>query len=100
MEINNISQLNSMKLNSINSISEEKSENTVSFATFLNESLEKVSSLEKESQDYTLKLATGELENIHEAMIAAEKADVALQLTMKIRNKILDAYNEIMRMQI
>ncbi len=100
MEINNISQLNSMKLNSINSISEEKPENTVSFATFLNESLEKVSSLEKESQDYTLKLATGELENIHEAMIAAEKADVALQLTMKIRNKILDAYNEIMRMQI
>jgi len=33
-------------------------------------------------------------------MIAAQKADIAIQFTLQIRNKILDAYNEIMRMQI
>ncbi|MBU5677410.1 flagellar hook-basal body complex protein FliE [Alkaliphilus sp. MSJ-5] len=100
MKINNISQLNTVKLGSIDNYSEETSKSTVSFSTFLNESLEKVSSLEKESEQYSLKLATGELENIHEAMIAAQKADIALQLTMQIRNKVLDAYREIMRMQI
>jgi flagellar hook-basal body complex protein FliE len=44
--------------------------------------------------------AAGRTDNIHQVMIAAEKSDIALQFTMQIRNKILDAYNEIMRMQI
>lgn len=100
MKINNISQLNTVKLGSIDKNSEETSKSKISFSTFLNESLEKVNSLEKESEQYNLKLATGELENIHESMIAAQKADIALQLTMQIRNKVLDAYREIMRMQI
>ncbi len=38
--------------------------------------------------------------NLHEVMIAAEKADIVLQFTLQVRNKIMDAYNEIMRMQI
>jgi len=100
MEINNISQLNTIKLESIGSFSEKSSENTVSFSTFLNESLEKVNLLEKQSEEYNVKLVTGELDNIHEVMIAAQKADIALQLTMQIRNKVIDAYKEIMRMQI
>jgi len=100
MEINNISQLNTIKLESIGSFSEKSSENNVSFSTFLNESLEKVNLLEKQSEEYNVKLVTGELDNIHEVMIAAQKADIALQLTMQIRNKVIDAYKEIMRMQI
>jgi len=47
-----------------------------------------------------LNLMIGETESTHQAMIAAEKADISLKLTLQIRNKILDAYNEIMRMQI
>jgi len=100
MEINNISQLNTIKLESIGSFSEKSSENTVPFSTFLNESLEKVNLLEKQSEEYNVKLVTGELDNIHEVMIAAQKADIALQLTMQIRNKVIDAYKEIMRIQI
>lgn len=100
MEINNISQLNSIRLESTGSLSEKSSKDTISFSTFLNESLDKVNSLEKETEEYNLRLSTGELDNIHEAMIAAQKADIALQLTMQIRNKVLDAYKEIMRMQI
>lgn len=45
-------------------------------------------------------LATGQIESIDKAMIDMEKADIALQLTLQIRNKVLDAYQEIMRMQI
>lgn len=98
MKINDISQVHNIGFK--DRASENISESRESFSTFLRSSLEKVNALEKESEAYTLKLATGELENIHEAMIAAQKADIALQLTMQIRNKVLDAYNEIMRMQI
>ncbi|ABW19022.1 flagellar hook-basal body complex protein FliE [Alkaliphilus oremlandii] len=99
MEISNINQLTPIKLNST-STSKERSDDTISFSSFLNESLNKVVELEKESQDYTMKLVTGEIDNLSDVMIAAEKADIALQLTMQIRNKVLDAYREIMRMQI
>lgn len=100
MEINGIRGLNNIKLGLTDDISGNLSEDTVSFSTFLKESIEKVNLLEKETEQYDLKIATGQLENIHEAVIATQKADIALQLTMQIRNKILDAYREIMRMQI
>lgn len=100
MEINNINRLNGIELKSISAFSEDLSKNTVLFSDFLKESIEKVNLLEKEAKQYDLKIAAGQLENIHEAMIATQKADIALQLTMQIRNKILDAYREIMRMQI
>lgn len=45
-------------------------------------------------------LLTGETNDLHTVMIEAEQADLALRLTIQIRNKVLDAYNEIMRMQI
>ena len=40
------------------------------------------------------------MENVHEATIAAEKAALALELTVQIRNKVVEAYQEIMRMSI
>lgn len=45
-------------------------------------------------------LATGNGDSLDRVMIDMEKADIALQFTLQIRNKILDAYQEIMRMQI
>lgn len=100
MEVNNISNIIRMKPGLTKTLSENSLENTVSFSTFLKDSIENVNILEKKEKEYDLKIATGELENIHEAMIASQKADIALQLTMQIRNKVLDAYKEIMRMQI
>ncbi|MGB4266344.1 MAG: flagellar hook-basal body complex protein FliE, partial [Limnochordia bacterium] len=46
-----------------------------------------------------LLLAKGEID-VHNAVIMAEKANLALQLTIAIRNKIIEAYQEIMRMQV
>lgn len=79
---------------------EKRNEKKLSFKELLVEELQKVNSLQKNSEYLNNKLILGEVENIHQVMIAAEKADLALQLTLQIRNKILDAYNEIMRMQI
>lgn len=70
------------------------------FAKYLNEALAKVSDIEKESTALTESFAAGETDNIHQVLIAAEKAEIALQFTMQIRSKIMDAYNEIMNMQI
>ena len=44
--------------------------------------------------------AAGKIDDLHTLMIETEKADLALQFTLQVRNKLLDAYNEIMRMQI
>lgn len=46
------------------------------------------------------RLAVGEVTDIHQVMIAAEKANIALQLTISIRNQVIEAYQEIGRMQI
>jgi flagellar hook-basal body complex protein FliE len=45
-------------------------------------------------------LLSGSSEDFHEFLIASEKATVGLQLTLQMRNKVVDAYKEIMRMQV
>lgn len=75
-------------------------QNETSFKDMLLAAIENMSSLEKASEEYSLKLATGDLENIHEPMIAAQKAEITFQYMLQIRNKVLDAYREITRMQI
>jgi len=69
------------------------------FQETLKESLEKVNEIQQEADDAVKKLATGEGGNIHETMLAIEKADVSFRMMMQVRNKIVEAYQEIMRMQ-
>lgn len=45
-------------------------------------------------------LATGQSESIHETMLALTKADLSLRLFMEVRNKVIDAYQDVMRMQM
>lgn len=70
------------------------------FSTFLNEAINKVNSLQEKSAETAQAFAAGLTDNIHQVMIDAEKASIALQFTLQVRNKILDAYSEIMRIQI
>lgn len=72
----------------------------VSFADYLNDAIQNVNDLQVEAERLNEAFAMGKTDNIHQVMIASEKADIALQFTMQIRNKILDAYQEIMRMPI
>jgi len=73
---------------------------TKSFADTLKEAVSNVNSLQKEADMAMQKLASGESKNIPEVMIAAERADVALKLMVQVRNKIIDAYHEVMKMQV
>lgn len=72
----------------------------VPFSDYLNEALNNTNNLLLEADGLANDFAAGRIDNIHQVSIAAEKADTALQFTMQIRNKIMDAYSEIMRMQI
>ena len=71
-----------------------------SFAQTLNEAIENVNELQKTSDKAMQNLATGRTDNVAEVMISAEKADIALKLMVQVRNKIIDAYQEIMKMQV
>lgn len=46
------------------------------------------------------RLATGNIQNLHQVMIGLEEAKASFQLMMQVRNRLLDAYQEVMRMQI
>ena len=56
--------------------------------------------LQVEADTTIKKLVAGEITDVTEAMIAVEKADVSFQTMMTVRNKVMSAYQEIMRMQI
>lgn len=71
-----------------------------SFGEFLAESLDKVNDLQQGADAAVAQMAAGEGPGIQEAMIAIEKADVAFKLMMEVRQKILDAYQEVIRMQV
>ncbi len=45
-------------------------------------------------------LATGQSDSVHETMLALAKADLSMRLFMEVRNKVIDAYQEVMRMQL
>jgi len=71
-----------------------------SFSSYLQNALNQVSSLENDARMAAQSLAAGDAAQIHQVMIAYEKAYLALGLTIEIRNKMVEAYHEIMRIQM
>ncbi len=71
-----------------------------SFIDTLKESIDKVNEIQKTADGAVEDLAVGNTQNIHSTMIAMEKADLSFQLMMQVRNKLVSAYEEIMRMQV
>lgn len=71
-----------------------------SFGQMLRDALKQVNDLQSQADDLAQKLATGEINDVHTVMIASEKATLALELTVQIRNKVIEAYQEIMRMPL
>ncbi len=73
---------------------------SASFGKALQESLEQVNRLQLEADANINDLATGKKTDIHQTMIAVEKASVSFELMMQIRNKVISAYDSIMRTQV
>lgn len=81
-------------------LSVQDNKKTMSFSEMLANSLGEVNSLQKDADVAMQKLATGQTKNIHETMLTIEKAEIAFKTMNQIRSKVIDAYKEIMRMQI
>lgn len=78
----------------------EKTSGGESFADTLKGAVGKVNELQQQADVKMQQLATGETTDIADVKIAAEKADIALRLMTSVRNKMIDAYHEIMKMQV
>jgi|SRR5665648_461063 len=75
-------------------------EDAKTFGDFLKDSITKVNSIQQDANVAMEKLASGESQNLHETLLAVEKADIAFRTMNQVRTKVLDAYREIMKMQI
>lgn len=72
----------------------------VSFGKLLGQALEGLAAAEERADLLTARLASGEPVELHEVIIATEKAQLAFDLAVQLRNRVVEAYQEIMRMPV
>ncbi|MDD2466819.1 MAG: flagellar hook-basal body complex protein FliE [Desulfobulbus sp.] len=71
-----------------------------SFGDMLSSMVNQTNQLQQQADQAVEQLHAGGEQNLHEAMISMEKADISLRYTVQVRNKAIDAYQEVMRMQV
>jgi flagellar hook-basal body complex protein FliE len=74
--------------------------NGTGFGEILKDAISTVNELQKKSDQEVQKLMAGESQDLHTTVIAMQKADLSFQMMMQVRNKIVQAYQEIMRTQV
>ena len=108
MDINSLYNYNSaaikdvmLQSQSVNTADQEESKNVFqSFLTSAIDNINTTNSYISDAENEEIKLALGETDNTHDLTIALQKASTALQYTVAVRDKFLEAYKEIMQMQI
>jgi len=70
------------------------------FTNALKNAIDELNKSQNESDIVTNKFIKGEINDIHEVMIAAQKASITRQAAIEVRNHVIEAYKEIMRMQV
>jgi flagellar hook-basal body complex protein FliE len=82
------------------SVADRMKETSTSFEEVLKDSIASVNDLQAQAGRAVDKLVAGETTDLHEVMIAVEKARTSFDLLMEVRNKAVDTYRELMRMQV
>ncbi len=98
MDINSLSSLQNGKIDQKFEKAGQKS--GTGFKDSFNNYVSEVNDLQVKAGESIENFATGKVENVHEVMIAMSKAEVSFKFMMETRNKLVDAYKEIMRMQV
>jgi flagellar hook-basal body complex protein FliE len=70
------------------------------FATMVTQGIENLQGLHTTSDTLAVQAATGDLKDIHDYMIASAQSGIATEMTVAVRNKAVEAFTEIMRMQV
>ena len=102
--MNKISNINSLipkiKVPSETGAGITQKKSGVSFEETMKKFINDVDSAQKYAGESVEKLMTGEIKDIHDVMIAVQKAGTSFELMMEMRNKMIEAYREVMRMQV
>lgn len=98
MAINAISSIvtNAQQIGKTGSAQQSES----SFSNILTQAIDNIEETEAEVQLANDGLLTGETDDIHTALIASQKAEIAVSLAVEVRNRVLEAYNSVMNMQV
>lgn len=75
-------------------------ENKSNFKQIFKNAIEKVSKVENEADLQQQSLVNGKVDDLHQVMIATQKATITIEAAVQIQQKVIDAYNEVMRMQV
>ncbi|RZB34904.1 MAG: flagellar hook-basal body complex protein FliE [Desulfobacteraceae bacterium Eth-SRB1] len=75
-------------------------ENDGSFSNVLKDKIGEINKLQLDADAAIAKVELSDSGSIHEAMIAMEKASISFKTMLQVRNKMLEAYQEVMRMQV
>ena len=77
-----------------------KKDDPISFGDTISNFLDAVNTAQVDAKDSVSEIVTGESENLHEAMAKVEEAKISFELMLEIRNKLLQSFQEIQRMQV
>lgn len=97
MEIQPIAQ---QPFNSASPSSAPKTDQPTTFAEMIMRAIDSVSAAQSRADEAARKVAHGDLESLHEALLAIQEATRGMQILVQVRNKVIEAYQEIMRTQI
>ena len=90
----------SVRMSAESHLGETQQPEVKTFGELLTDALKETNALEKKSDALNAALAAGEIDDVSQVVIASQKADIALNLTLQVRNRAISAYQELMRMQV
>lgn len=104
MDISSVSNVHQMMVNQIQSQqkigTQQVTETEQNFGDFFIKQINETNQLQYQADQELQSLMIGESDNLHDVMVAMEEAKIALEMTTQVRNKIVDAYQEIKNIQI
>lgn len=98
--IDAVNSINLLNTDNQNTVMQTYTSGGETFKEVFNSLIDNVNETDAVTKTANYELMTGTLDNIHDVTAKAEEADIALRLTVQIKNKVVDAYNEIMRMSV
>ena len=98
-KIAGIASSHAQQVNTLSPSNNKKASSQFNFAEQLQSAVSQVDKLQENADKLSQQLAVGSQVPLHETMIALEKADVSLRLLIHVRDKVLEAYREVMHMQ-
>lgn len=99
MNIQGLSQISPTQTPGVNK-SQTPAEIAKDFTSFLSDAINQVNQAQVDSAILGDKFAAGQIQDIHQVTAAGQKSSVMLQMTLQVRNKVIESYQEIMRMPI